>query len=249
MRFSGRLQVDGSGANWLRADVWIDRHRLALVSGSDELGSWSLSSVGATRLDGDRFELALGEEKALFAADDALAFSYDALPLLTKSGGLGGVVSKMRLALGRDREPMPGEPDGDVEPVVQRQLLPAEPPAERPSLRALLEAARHPSQAGPEASPIPAEPEPVVSVPSLSLDPSAAPVPETLFEEPAAPEYGLNRLFLRLEQAIDDVQSGAITPDQGRAIAEMAKAACLAVYAGDDERIDELAQRLLAPPA
>jgi hypothetical protein len=62
----------------------------------------------------------------------------------------------------------------------------------------------------------------------------------------AVPEQ-LTNLYQLLDDAIADVRSGRITPDQGIAIAELAKAACLAVYARDDSQIDELAARLLAP--
>jgi hypothetical protein len=83
--------------------------RVELVSGSELLGSWTTSQVVAERVEADRFSLQLGEDRALFIADDALSFSYEAMPQLNKRQLLpvGGVMDKLKAGLrgGDSREP------------------------------------------------------------------------------------------------------------------------------------------------
>ena len=85
MRFNGRLQTDADPQNWLKSELAISGSKVELYAGDDVLGSWSIGQVRAERVDGDRFELFLGNDRAVFAADDALAFSYEALPKLAKN--------------------------------------------------------------------------------------------------------------------------------------------------------------------
>jgi hypothetical protein len=109
MRFSGRLQIEADPHNWLKADLMVARGRVELVSGSELLGSWSTSQVVAERVEADRFSLQLGDDRALFIADDALSFSYEAMPQLNKRQLLpvGGVMDKLKAGLRGDdnREP------------------------------------------------------------------------------------------------------------------------------------------------
>lgn len=90
MKFSGRLQIEADPVEWLKTDLSLAQGRVELTSGNEVLGSWSMSQVKAERIEGDRFELLLGDDRALFAADDALAFSYEAMPHLTKRHILTG---------------------------------------------------------------------------------------------------------------------------------------------------------------
>ena len=109
MRFSGRLQIEADPHNWLKADLMVARGRVELVSGSELLGSWTTSQVVAERVEADRFSLQLGEDRALFIADDALSFSYEAMPQLNKRQLLpvGGVMDKLKAGFRGDdnREP------------------------------------------------------------------------------------------------------------------------------------------------
>ncbi|HEX5672555.1 MAG TPA: hypothetical protein VFY46_07495 [Acidimicrobiia bacterium] len=120
MRFSGRLQIEADPHNWLKADLMVARGRVELVSGSELLGSWSTSQVGAERVEADRFSLQLGEDRALFIADDALSFSYEAMPQLNKRQLLpvGGVMDKLKAGLRGDdsREPAVVTPPAGVAP-------------------------------------------------------------------------------------------------------------------------------------
>ena len=98
MKFSGRLQVEADSRSWLKADLVLDRGKLELTSGDDVLGTWAASQVTAERVEGDRFSLQLGDETAMFIADDALGFSYEALPQLNKRHLLpvGGMMDKLK---------------------------------------------------------------------------------------------------------------------------------------------------------
>jgi hypothetical protein len=91
VRFQGNLQVQDDPRNWIRAVMVLYPTKVDLTSGDQSLGSWPLSQVAASRLEGDRFELRLGEETAVFAADDALGFSYEALPRINKKSMLGSI--------------------------------------------------------------------------------------------------------------------------------------------------------------
>ena len=102
MKFSGRLQVEADPRNWVKTDLNLSEGRLELVSGGDVLGSWSTAQVKAERVEGDKFQLHLGDDRLVFAADDALAFSYEALPVLAKKSVLaaaGGLRVKLRKGL------------------------------------------------------------------------------------------------------------------------------------------------------
>jgi len=118
MKFSGRLQIEADPRNWLKTDLNLNNGRLELVSGGDILGSWSTAQVKAERVEGDRFQLHLGEDRAVFAADDALAFSYEALPALAKktvlatATGLRGKLRKGLAAAERSTQPGIQEPVG-----------------------------------------------------------------------------------------------------------------------------------------
>lgn len=152
MKFSGRLQIEADPRNWLKADLNLNHGRLELVSGGDVLGSWSTAQVKAERVEGDRFQLHLGDDRAVFAADDALAFSYEALPALAKKTVLAtatGLRGKLRKGLaGPERPPQPDAQDSfrsapvslpAVQPEEQADLDEVAPPTRK--LRELIQAA------------------------------------------------------------------------------------------------------------
>ena len=120
MKFSGRLQIEADPRNWLKTDLNLNNGRLELVSGGDILGSWSTAQVKAERVEGDRFQLHLGDDRAVFAADDALAFSYEALPALAKKTVLAsatGLRGKLRKGLGSADRTAQTDTQDPVEPV------------------------------------------------------------------------------------------------------------------------------------
>jgi hypothetical protein len=153
MKFSGRLQIEADPRNWLKTDLNLNHGRLELVSGGDILGSWSTAQVKAERVEGDRFQLHLGDDRAVFAADDALAFSYEALPVLAKKTVLAtasGLREKLRKGLaGAERAALPDPPDSfeslpipvpDVQPDEEHADL-GEVPQPTRKLRDLIQAA------------------------------------------------------------------------------------------------------------
>jgi len=150
VKFSGKLQIEADPRNWLKTDLTLTQGRLELVSGGDVLGSWSTAHVKAERVEGDRFQLHLGEDRAVFAADDALAFSYEALPVLAKKTVLAtatGLRGKLRKGLaGAERPAQPDthdfiEPAPSAVPDPQPEEEEAEIPQPPRKLRDLIQAA------------------------------------------------------------------------------------------------------------
>lgn len=126
MRFSGRLQIEADPVEWLKTDLSLTQGRVELTSGNEVLGSWSMSQVKAERIEGDRFELLLGDDRALFAADDALAFSYEAMPHLTKRhiiAGPTGLRGRIRNSL-RNNERHPAEHKPEMPAQVAQNVAP-----------------------------------------------------------------------------------------------------------------------------
>lgn len=147
MRFNGRLQTESDPDGWLKSQLSISGSKVELSAGDDVLGSWSVGQVKAERIEGDRFELYLGDDRAVFAADDALAFSYEALPKLTRKP-LAEAAQGFRKLLGGGRKnttpiqaeaPVvaPSEPAATVE-----EPDPDEVPANVKRLRDLIEVAK-----------------------------------------------------------------------------------------------------------
>jgi hypothetical protein len=110
MRFNGRLQTDADPHGWLKSELAITGSKVELSAGDELLGSWPVGQVRAERVEGDRFELQLGDDRAVFAADDALAFSYEALPKLTRKP-LAEAASGFRKLLGGGRKASPAAPE------------------------------------------------------------------------------------------------------------------------------------------
>lgn len=210
MHFSGVLQPQGDSDGALKTSLSIAGSRVEIFAGGETLGSWPVSQVRAERMDGNRFELELGEDRAVFLADDALAFSYEALPRLAKNplleaahglrfkfrggkakGGSGPSATEVEEDLASDSEFELSNTWTD-EPV-------EEPPANVKRLRDLIEAARANRTEGAEESAAKEGPEPQVA--TLALEPPLQllpPVPD-LEPEPIWAEGGLARPLLTEE--------------------------------------------------
>ena len=147
MRFNGRLQTDANADSWLKSELSISGNKVELSAGDDLLGSWPVGQVKAERVEGDRFELFLGDDRALFAADDALAFSYEALPKLTKKPIVEAAQGFRKFLGGGRKATAVEEPLAPVavesEPEVLVDDTPSEPvPANVKRLRELIEVAK-----------------------------------------------------------------------------------------------------------
>lgn len=63
----------------------MDR-QLAVRSADETIGKYPLSETRVERIGGERFKLAIGSETLIFVADDALGFSYEAMPFISAGG-------------------------------------------------------------------------------------------------------------------------------------------------------------------
>jgi hypothetical protein len=155
MRFSGTLQTQGDPDGWLKTSLNLVGGRVEIVAGEETLGSWSVAQVKAERIEGNRFDLFLGDDRAVFVADDALAFSYEALPKLTKNPIVEVAQGFRQKLKGSSRkaakaaesaEPVPSEPPPPATPSLADNIVwqdaPPEAPANVKRLRELIEAAR-----------------------------------------------------------------------------------------------------------
>lgn len=86
MRYRGTLFVPGElSGEGLPVTVTVSDRHLELAAGDESLGRYPLWDVTAERVAGDRFDLVLSGDRVVFEADDAIAFSYDAIPHITSS--------------------------------------------------------------------------------------------------------------------------------------------------------------------
>lgn len=86
MRYKGQLYVDDDTFSGLPVELILMDRQLAVKSGEETIGRYPLAETTAQRIGGERFQLDIGSESLIFVADDALGFSYDAVPFI-RSGG------------------------------------------------------------------------------------------------------------------------------------------------------------------
>jgi hypothetical protein len=85
VHYSGRLSVPNQGGPGLRVDLEVvDRH-LLVSSDGEHLGRYPLTQTLVERVSGNRFRLTIGNEVLDFAAEDAIGFSYEAMPAIAQS--------------------------------------------------------------------------------------------------------------------------------------------------------------------
>jgi hypothetical protein len=182
MRFSGTLQTQGDPDGWLKTSLNLVGGRVEIVAGDETLGSWSVAQVKAERIEGNRFDLLLGDDRAVFVADDALAFSYEALPKLAKNPIVEVAQGFRQKLKGSSRkaakavEPLPSEPPSaspsSLADNIVWQDAPPEAPANVKRLRDLIEAARvNREENGKELEDSVDEPQKKPEVAVLAIDP------------------------------------------------------------------------------
>lgn len=75
--YRGRLAVEAD-PNDLMVDLRIGGDTVELLASTESLGVWSIAHVSVSRREDGRFFLQLGDEEALFQAEDPLGFAYEA---------------------------------------------------------------------------------------------------------------------------------------------------------------------------
>ncbi len=83
LHFRGRLSVPEQSGPGLRVDLELDERHLLVTSEGEDLGRYPISQTKAERITGNRFRLTIGNETLDFAAEDAIGFSYEAMPALS----------------------------------------------------------------------------------------------------------------------------------------------------------------------
>lgn len=84
----------------------VGERTVDLLAGEESLGSYPIWEVEAERIAEDRFRLTVAGDELVFEADDAIAFSYEGVPFLTKA--------KAPLVSDRVRRWFSSRPEGSV---------------------------------------------------------------------------------------------------------------------------------------
>lgn len=83
MRYRGTLEVEPSReGGGLPVLLDLTDRRLTVTSDGDILGTYPISQVHVARRGSDRFDLQVADEHLVFTAEDALRFSYEAMPAI-----------------------------------------------------------------------------------------------------------------------------------------------------------------------
>lgn len=127
VRFLGRLFLADELEQGIEIVLLIEKSSIVLMAGSDELGTWPIELVTATRAAGDLFDLKLGDEAFRFEPRDRLSFAYDGLQTiedrtLRRTTGWRGRLHRIRgprrpIGEAPLREPSPPEPAPSMAPV------------------------------------------------------------------------------------------------------------------------------------
>jgi hypothetical protein len=240
MRFSGTLQTQGDPDGWLKTSLNLVGGRVEIVAGEETLGSWSVAQVKAERIEGNRFDLFLGDDRAVFVADDALAFSYEALPKLAKNPIVEVAQGFRQKLKGSSRkaakaaespEPVPSGPHPASTPSLADNIVwqdaPPEAPANVKRLRELIEAARaNREETGKELEDSVDEPQKEPEVTVLAIDPPMRLIngpedsdPEPLWagnefgQRPKPPVAEVSEFSTAVEEASDFFTSPVETAD------------------------------------
>ena len=69
----------------LPVELTVSDRALTVSADGELLGSYPLEEVAVARVGSDRFDLHVGRDQLVFTADDAIRFSYEAMPLIETS--------------------------------------------------------------------------------------------------------------------------------------------------------------------
>ncbi len=88
MRYRGILEIDATRrGGGLPVELAISGRSLTVTSDTETLGTYPIDEVEVARAGSDRFDLRVGAEQLVFVADDAIRFSYEAIPFIESAHG------------------------------------------------------------------------------------------------------------------------------------------------------------------
>ena len=221
MKYRGTLEVDATRrGGGLAVELALIGRKLTVSSSEGVLGSYPINEVEVTRLGSDRFDLRVGSERLVFTADDAIRFSYEALPMIDsyRSARTQRAIGKVR-SWWKEKEADPGEQaDRDLDPVTPAGLA-------FTANTGLLSERR---QVAEDHEDEPVVEETVEHEDSLS-EPTSAAMSEAVRKITSAGARvaatgGLANVVSRLEQAVTDVHEGRLDPERAQAMASLALA-------------------------
>jgi hypothetical protein len=80
------LEIDATQrTGGLPVELTVSDRALTVSADGELLGSYPLEDVAVSRVGSDRFDLHVGTDQLVFTADDAIRFSYEAMPLIETS--------------------------------------------------------------------------------------------------------------------------------------------------------------------
>jgi hypothetical protein len=80
------LEIDAAHTNGgLLVELDLTRRDLTVTSAGETLGRYPLDQVAVSRVGSDRFDLTVGSDELVFTADDAIRFSYEAMPMISSA--------------------------------------------------------------------------------------------------------------------------------------------------------------------
>jgi hypothetical protein len=80
------LEIDATQrSGGLPVELTVSDRALTVSADGELLGSYPLEDVAVARVGSDRFDLHVGTDQLVFTADDAIRFSYEAMPLIETS--------------------------------------------------------------------------------------------------------------------------------------------------------------------
>lgn len=224
MRYRGTLEVDATRrGRGLAVELAVIGRKLTVSSDEGVLGSYPIDEVEITRLGSDRFDLRVGSEQLVFTAEDAIRFSYEALPMIEsyRSHPTQRAIGKVRSWLKENEADPGGQTERDTELVTPAGLAFTPNAGLLSERRQVAAENREGERAGEET---------VDNQDAVSpAEHTSAAVSEAVREVTSAGSRvaatgGLRGVVSRLEQAVTDVYEGRLDPERAQAMASLALA-------------------------
>lgn len=221
MRYRGTLELDATRrGGGLAVELDLIGRNLTVSSDEGVLGSYPIDEIEITRLGSDRFDLRVGRDQLVFTAEDAIRFSYEALPMIEsyRSRPTQRAIAKLR-SWWKEKEADPGQQtERSAEPVTAAGLAFTS-NAGLLSERRQMEAGKRQSERVPDQ-----ENETVSQSERTSAAVSEAVRDVTSASTRLAATGGWTDVVSRLERAVADVHEGRLDPQRAQAMASLALA-------------------------